>query len=308
MRKTALLAALAIALATILHAVPAQAQRVFVSGVGSDSNPCTVAAPCRSFQQAHNTAPANGEIDVLDPAGYGPLTITKPISIQAHGFGGITAGSGANAITINTSSNVNLNGLLIDGAGVGADGILVSNANLVTIANCVVRNFAKNGIEDPGATLLTVVNTIASDNGYNGANYSGIYIYNSSGVVISAALTGVTATGNGANGIVVQGNVYATVFSSNASNNSTVGILAQSTNGYGATVMVRDTVASNNFNDGFEAQTSAQLILAHSVASGNFGGVYVNGGTVNTYKDNHIYGNLNGADVIGGSLTPVTAD
>jgi hypothetical protein len=61
--------------------MPAQAQRVFVSGLGLDSNPCTVTQPCRSFQHAHDTVAANGEIDVLDPAGYGPLTITHGISI-----------------------------------------------------------------------------------------------------------------------------------------------------------------------------------------------------------------------------------
>ena len=45
-----------------------------------DTNPCTESQPCRTFQQAYKTAPANGEIDVLDPAEYGPLTITGPIT------------------------------------------------------------------------------------------------------------------------------------------------------------------------------------------------------------------------------------
>src|ERR1700751_3399507 len=74
--------------------------RVFVAAQGSDSNPCTFAAPCRTFQHAHNSVVDNGEIDVLDPAGYGALTITHAISIQGHGFSGISAASG-NAITIN---------------------------------------------------------------------------------------------------------------------------------------------------------------------------------------------------------------
>jgi hypothetical protein len=68
-----LLTLIATALATPAHAQ----QRVFVSGTGVDTNPCTLAQPCRTFQQAHNVATANAEIDVLDPAGYGPLTITK---------------------------------------------------------------------------------------------------------------------------------------------------------------------------------------------------------------------------------------
>src|SRR5215472_7009884 len=90
--------------ACAMHAAPAQAQRLFVSATGSDSNPCTFASPCRSFQHAHDVAAANGEIDVLDPAGYGPVTITKAISIQGHGFSGVTATTG-NAININAGAS-----------------------------------------------------------------------------------------------------------------------------------------------------------------------------------------------------------
>jgi hypothetical protein len=129
-----------------LHAAPAQAQRVFVSATGSDGNPCSFASPCRSFQHAHDVAPAHGEIDVLDPAGYGAVTITKSISIQGHGFSGISIASGATGITINAgpSDAVTLNGLIIDGGGVGANGIVFNSGSSVTIANCVVQNFIGN--------------------------------------------------------------------------------------------------------------------------------------------------------------------
>src|SRR6516225_10395667 len=124
MFKTALSAFGASLLALSLIPNPAQAQRVFVAATGSDGNPCTFASPCRSFQHAHDTAPANGEIDVLDPAGYGAVTITKAISIQGHGYSGISVASGATGITINAGSSdaITLNGLLIDGSGVGSNG------------------------------------------------------------------------------------------------------------------------------------------------------------------------------------------
>src|SRR5436305_14261954 len=48
----------------------AQPTHVFVAAQGTDSANCTFAAPCRSFQKAHDTVAAGGEIDVLDPAGY----------------------------------------------------------------------------------------------------------------------------------------------------------------------------------------------------------------------------------------------
>jgi hypothetical protein len=153
MTKTAILLALAIT-ALVSSAAHAQ-QRVFVSGHGLDTNPCTVTQPCRTFQQAHDTAAVNGEIDVLDPAGYGPLTISKGISIQAHGFGGITmtAGSPNAAITINvtTSDPVTLNGLLIDGGGTGYFGINITSGRSVQILGSVVRHFFL-GIYDETST------------------------------------------------------------------------------------------------------------------------------------------------------------
>src|SRR5262245_43777007 len=126
--------ALTAILVCVLTACPGEAQpaRVFVGAHGSDGNPCTFAPPCRSLQKAHDTVAAAGELDVLAPAGYGALTITRAISIEGHGFAGITAGSGATAITINTgggaAAGVNLRGLLIDGVGAGATGIVNNSA------------------------------------------------------------------------------------------------------------------------------------------------------------------------------------
>src|SRR5262249_4928433 len=101
MFKLALSAIAASLLALTLDITAAQAQpaRVFVSATGNDANSCSFAAPCRTFQHAHAVVAAKGEIDVLDPAGYGPLTVSKSISIQGHGFAGISVASG-NAITI----------------------------------------------------------------------------------------------------------------------------------------------------------------------------------------------------------------
>ena len=74
--------AAAVLIVGALQASPTLAQtRVFVAAQGADSNPCTFAMPCRTFQHAHDVVAPNGEIDVLDPAGYGALVITKSISI-----------------------------------------------------------------------------------------------------------------------------------------------------------------------------------------------------------------------------------
>jgi hypothetical protein len=101
-------------------------------------------------------APAGGEINVLDPAGYGAMTITKAISIQGHGFSGITVPSGAIGITINAgpSDSITLNGLVIDGAGAGYNGIMFNSGGSLTVTNCSVQHIITNGIIPNGHGIL----------------------------------------------------------------------------------------------------------------------------------------------------------
>src|SRR5579872_5760289 len=122
-------------------AAPAHAlsTRAWVSGHGNDAAGCgSPANPCRSLQYVHDfIIAAGGEIDVLDPAGYGAVTITKALSIVNDGVGtaGIQASSGATAITINASSsdNVTLRGLSIDGLGSGGNGVALGSGGSLTI-------------------------------------------------------------------------------------------------------------------------------------------------------------------------------
>ncbi len=94
--------------------------RTWVSGKGTDSGACTRAAPCQTFAFALTQTAAGGEIDVLDPAGYGTVTITKAISIVNDGVGVAAIGTASgNGITINAgaSDSVHLRGLTIEGIG-----------------------------------------------------------------------------------------------------------------------------------------------------------------------------------------------
>src|ERR1035441_6992466 len=101
--KIYLLTISAIASFAILFAVPANAQasRTWVSGVGDDANPCSRTAPCKTFAGAISKTAAAGEINVLDPGGFGAVTITKSMSIIADGMGpaGVLV-SGGNGIVI----------------------------------------------------------------------------------------------------------------------------------------------------------------------------------------------------------------
>src|SRR2546425_4912764 len=104
MRTSLLLAALSLVCVPMLSSDPAHAQsRTWVSGVGDDLNPCSRTAPCKTFAGAISKTAINGEIDALDPGGYGAVTITKSITIDGgtgSGFASILAGSGP-GVTVN---------------------------------------------------------------------------------------------------------------------------------------------------------------------------------------------------------------
>jgi hypothetical protein len=265
----------AVLLTLILTALPAQAQQVraFVSGFGSDTNPCTVTQPCRTFQHAHDTVPANGAIEALDPAGYQPLTITKGISIQGHGYSSIvqTATGAAITVSVTTSDPVSLNGLLIDGVGTGEFGILINSGPSVQILNSVVRHFQfgiyHHDINANGTNLL-VEDTIASDNSQTGINIVTFTIG------FKATLSRITANNNGV-GVDTLGN----------------------------DTTIANSVLSNNGGTGLNNGNFAVTWLAKTVISGNFTGVVVGSGTVKSYGDNYINDNKL---PVQGPLTPVT--
>jgi hypothetical protein len=162
-----------VAIAATAAAMPsfaATSQRTFVATTGVDSAACTVAAPCRSFGAAHSKTSTFGEIVVLDSGGYGPVTITKSVSIIAPQgvFAGVSVLSG-DGITVDfPGAIVTLRGLSINGQG-GNIGINVKNATRVHVEGCVISFMASNGILDTAPSAeLSVVDTIVRNNGGTG--------------------------------------------------------------------------------------------------------------------------------------------
>jgi hypothetical protein len=132
-------------------AANAQATRTWVSGVGDDANPCSRTAPCKTFAGAISKTAAGGEINVLDPGGFGAVTITKSISIFADGVEAGVLVSGTNGIVISAGVNdvVYLHGLSFDGLGPGVNsgltGIKIMSAKSVHIEKCRVQGFFGSG-------------------------------------------------------------------------------------------------------------------------------------------------------------------
>jgi len=149
-----------------------QASRTWVSGVGDDANPCSRTAPCKTFAGAISKTAAGGEIDALDPAGYGAVTITKAITID--GGGGQVASvlvSGTNGIVVQAgpSDVVILRNLRINGIGTGINGIRFLSGKDLNVDSCYIFGFTTNGVDialnQATAASAHIINTIIKNNG-----------------------------------------------------------------------------------------------------------------------------------------------
>jgi hypothetical protein len=158
----------------------AQATRTWVSGVGDDVNPCSRTAPCKTFAGAISKTATTGEINAVDPGGFGAVTITKSITIDGGAqMSGILA-SLTNGIIINAAGiNVVIRNVSINGAGNGIDGIRILQANSVVIENVHIVGFTGIGIKWAPTTadgFLTVRNTSIEN-----CTLGGISMINTSG-------------------------------------------------------------------------------------------------------------------------------
>jgi hypothetical protein len=284
-----------------LHTVSAQAQaaRTFVSAQGVDTNACSVTAPCRTFQAAFAMTAAGGEINVLNSAGYGPLTITKAISIIADGVtAGVLGPSGGTAVTINAgpSDIINLRGLDIEGEGAAAVGIQFNSGQALNVQKTTVRGFSSVGIYFiPNANAsIFVSDTLVANN----ATY-GIYVGPSGSAAVNGVFAHVIANQNGiassSMGFMIYGG------SSTGPLNVTIADSVAANNYYGigaasSSVMVRNSTISNNAI-GIRAAQAATVLVGQSTLTGNgTGWQATNGGVLSSYANNNVNGNsTNGA-------------
>src|SRR4051794_6794835 len=146
-------AKLAPALVLVALVVPSsafgQATRTWVSGVGDDANPCSRTAPCKTFAGAISKTATKGEINCLDPGGFGGVTITKAIAIKCHYTEGGVLVSGTNAIVVNApaTDKVTLRGLDINGLGTGLNGVRIVSARSVKVLDSEIYEFTGAGVD-----------------------------------------------------------------------------------------------------------------------------------------------------------------
>jgi hypothetical protein len=292
-KKTLAVLAIAVLSTAALHA---QATRTWVSGVGDDVNPCSRTAPCKTFAGAISKTAAGGEISVLDPGGFGAVTITKSISIIADGSEGSILAAATNGIIINAAANdvVHIRGLMIEGALTGLNGIRFLAGGSLHIEKTLIRGFnastAGNGhginFAPSGASKLFLDEVTVANNG-TGTNGGGILIKptgtgsataviknsnidrNIFGIKVEAGGAGAVkleivdsaTTQSGFSGLTANGTLGpAQIFASRVttSNNGTTGVQA---NGSLATVRISDCTIYNN-GIGLQVSAAGQIITS----------------------------------------------
>jgi hypothetical protein len=314
MKKIVLVSAVFVAAFLGWYVAPAQAQasRTWVSGVGDDANPCSRTAPCKTFAGAISKTAAFGEINCLDPGGFGGVTITKSIMIRCNYTEGGVLVSGTNAIVVNAAATdkVYLEGLDIMGFNTSLNGIRFLAGAALHVKGCVIREFnsasAGFGIDfaPGGASELYVTDTNISDNGFasggGGINVkptgSGSAAVQVERVQVANNFNGIIANGNGS-----TGGIKVTVVDSSSSGNSGQGVIATTPVGGAAVkVMVNRLTAVNN-GTGVQADgAGAGVLIGSSNIKGNTTGVAAtNGGTLGSYKNNQINDNTSDGTPIG---------
>jgi Right handed beta helix region len=280
--------------------VSAQASRTWVSGVGDDANPCSRTAPCKTFAGAISKTAIGGEIDALDPGGFGALTITKAITID--GGGGQVASvlvAGTNGIVVQAQPNdvVTLRNIRISGNnGSGFNGVRWTQGKALHIENCVIFGFSNNGIDiaksDGGKAYI--LDTIVQDMGQDGIKASDTV--NTVSVVVDNS----RFENNGHDGIFAADFSNFSVSRSDASGNVN-GFVGQAAAG-NAVISLASSTASQNGNVGLFAGPATTVRITSVSLFDNLGAGMstAGGGAIVTFLNN--YNSLGGAPT--GSIMP----
>lgn len=271
----------------------AQATRTWVSGVGDDVNPCSRTAPCKTFAGAISKTATNGEINCLNPGGFGAVTITKSITIDCEDTQGSILASLVNGVIINsTVAHVKLRGISIHGAGNGINCIRVLAAASLVLDEIACANFAQHGVSvenQSGAFKLSVWNSSFRNNTGNGIN-TFVGGTGSAAVAINSSLF--ASNGVGVNlGVAATGSIQDSIVS-----NNTTGIQA---GGATSVISAMDNQVTHN-GTGVSTLSGATIRIGSNLVSGNTTGL--SGGNIFSWGGNFVDGNGSNGSTSGAAL------
>jgi hypothetical protein len=253
----------------IQSAANAQATRTWVSGVGDDANPCSRTAPCKTFAGAISKTAASGEISVLDPGGFGVVTITKAITINGDGTLAGILSAGTTGIIVNAGVNdiVYVRNLSINGAGSGLNGIRYLAGKALHVESCTItgvgNNTAGNG-HGIFANLTASGLLFVKDTNIKNCAVSGITAQTSSGF-LGGTLDNVRLEGL-PTGLLIGNNSFVSVRNSVINFNTTAGV---SITGSGTPTGSFDNCMINNNPTGINVGATGIMNLSSSVLESN---------------------------------------
>ena len=263
-----------------LGAVAAQAQatRTWVSGVGDDANPCSRTAPCKTFAGAISKTADGGEIDALDPGGFGAVTITKGITIDGAGTLASVLHSGVNGVIVNAASDktICLRNLSISGAGttLGTNGIRYLGGRQLIVQNVSLQQVSGNLIDvQLGSNGNLELDNVTGFNGGIGvflkttagalfANINNCRFYNNStgikadlntrltvrNTVVAGNMSASAPSGNGIQVAPSGAGSVSAILENNSISGCTDGIVVTTSGGSSVSVFISNNVIFNNSN------------------------------------------------------------
>jgi hypothetical protein len=282
----------------LLASTPAlgQATRTWVSGVGDDVNPCSRTAPCKTFAGAISKTATGGEISVLDPGGYGALTITKSITISGDGELASVLAAGISAIVVNVgpADVVILRDIEITGVGgQGVSGVRMIGSGDLHVDRVRIFGFSQWGIDaainagggPPGTGRLFVNDSTFRDNA-SGA----IYANPVSSSSMTGAINRVEMVGNG-RGVVAYDGSNVSVDNSTISGCSFAGIVSYGANRYSDVALRNSSITG--CGNGIFANNYARVRMSNVLVTNNTTGMQAAGvASIQSFGNNQVYGNM----------------
>jgi hypothetical protein len=293
--KSSLLKAIAFFAVILACATAAQAQatRTWVSGVGDDANPCSRTAPCKTFAGAISKTADGGEIDCLDPGGFGAVTITKGITIDGQGTLGSILSAATNGVIVNDTTNTKtiiLRNITINGVGTGINGIRVLTGRTIIVENVAINGVTNNGIDINHAAGAPTIEVIVKGSDIRNCTQNAIGITNASAnqVVVAVSDSKLQRCNNG---ISTGTNGRVTVSNTQLTHNVANGITNTASN---SIVNVDACVISFNGLTGITSSGGADRIVRISRCSITQNGTGLSasgGGLIQSAGNNFNFGN-----------------
>ncbi|HEY0662323.1 MAG TPA: right-handed parallel beta-helix repeat-containing protein [Lysobacter sp.] len=279
----------------------AQATRTWVSGVGDDANPCSRTAPCKTFAGAISKTAAGGYINVIDPGGFGAVTITKSITIDGGPFhAGVLASGGSSGIIVNGAGVVvRLRNLQIEGGtpvSPGGYGVRFIQGAALILDNVEITDFRAAGtgygvfFAPTTAAVLSINNCLITNNGG-----PGIMVQPTVTGSAKAAVTNTRLFGN-LHGVVVEDRGVLAFADGAVSSNVNSGFKLDSASAAAKLAVNGTQIANNGFSNSSAAGikvtgASATAVIGGNTITGNYNGLLTSLGVLASFGNNQVHSN-----------------